>query len=256
MGTFGVIFIPSNETVADEYKFTSEYTINPKSWNSSQTKINIITGIRTLDWISNISQKCSVTVILNQSDNVQKIIIHEVWITIYGIYNETRDTYSGGQVAADIQTNDELYKEGDLKEYTFSFAIAGEHERFAIVGHVDLTMIDVDGQEDYTIIEPFVQDTAPPNSLKISVSELSEFFDFSTFLMYVAFGAILGVIVAVILFAIYVKKKETSHLPQAQSGQKVQPLDHQDYSCLTCGQSLTYVHAYSRWYCTHCEKYV
>lgn len=256
MATFGMVFLFSNETVAENYPYTSKYSINLRTWNYTNTWIDVTTGIRSQEWISNQTQECSVTITLNQSDHVKKITIHEVWIAVHSEYDESDGKYSEMQIVSVIQTNDELLLEGEKKEYTFEIKIAGEHDRLAIVGYVDLNMEDVDGGQDIIQVKPFVSNSHPENILEISVTKRSDNFVLSSFLVYVAAGAIIGGVIGLTMFILTKKKKDTSNQVQSQSNQNTQAQEHQVYPCITCGQHLTYVNQYSKWYCSNCEKYM
>lgn len=257
IATFGVVFFSSNSAEAGSYPYTSKYSINVQTWDYTNTWIDVTTGIKSQEWIINKTQECSVTITLNQSDNVEKITIHEVWVAIYSEYIESQEKYGEMQIVSSIQTNDELYLEGDEKEYSFNIKIDGENERLGIVGHVDLTMEDVNGQTDIVQVKPFTSSSHPQNILEISVTEQSEVTDSTlSFLVYVVVGAILGGVIGFVMFIVTKNKKDTSPPSKVLSNQNTQPQIQQNYPCLTCGQPLTYVNQYQRWYCSQCEKYM
>jgi hypothetical protein len=250
------IFISSNSISADNYPYASKYSINVQTWDYSKTWIDVTTSIKSQDWISNHTQECSVTITLNQSDHVERIVIHEVWITIYSEYDESREIYSESKIVSNILTYDELFLEGDKKEYSFKISIDEEHDRLGIAGHVVLAMIDINGQSDIIQIKPFTSTSHPQDLLEISVEKPSDNSAISLFLIYVAVGAIIGGAVGLVAFLVSKKRKDVSSVTQSQSDQNPQVQLQPNYACQTCGKPLTYVNQYQRWYCTNCEKYM
>ncbi len=136
----------------------ADYWINPKTDNSDSTKVTVNTHTDLIPWWPDgLAQEMTVTIALNQTDNVKNICINKVWIEAYTDWDDEQRKYIGKPLEVwKIEPGDYLYKVGDKKEYKHGIAVEREWgDRIGLIAMVDITMTDNQNETDYTQLKNF-----------------------------------------------------------------------------------------------------
>lgn len=165
-------------------------------------------------WPEGIGQDITITVKLNQTDNVKEVRINRVWIDIYTDWNETQRKYKKlAEKAWEISPDDVLTQEGDEKVYTHSVAIEKDWgDKIGIITMVDLTMTDVNDETDIVQVRPFTSISHPQKMVNIRPLTQGQFI--SIILMFVSLPISILAIVFATIGILYTKaqRKRRVHL--------------------------------------------
>jgi hypothetical protein len=193
----------------------ADYTVNPQTWNSTNTKIYVNTHTDIIPWWpEGLAQDITITVRLNQTDNVKNVRIDRVWIDIYKDWNETSRKYESlAEKAWEIEPGDFLYKKGDQKVYRHGVAVDRKWgDKIGIIAKIDLTLTDNLDQTQYTILEPFPEDSHPQKMVNVIPLPQGQFI--SVILMFMAFPlTVISIILTIVaIIFTYLDKKRRAHL--------------------------------------------
>ena len=130
------------------YKITTSIQ-NSQTEEYEDTVIWITTHIDLIPWWpEGVGQSCSVKVTLAEPGLIQNIVIKEVKIILWRELDFGKQTYSESSKAlAKTSPNDKLSKLNESKKYDFNVAIGGDYGQVGIIGVVEVTIIDLDGNE-------------------------------------------------------------------------------------------------------------
>jgi hypothetical protein len=193
----------------------ADYTVNLQTWNFTNTWVWVNTHTDLIPWWpEGLGQDITITVRLNQTDNIKEVRINRVWIDIYTDWNETQRKYKQlAEKAWEISPDDVLTQEGDEKIYKHAVAIEKEWgDKIGIITMVDLTMIDVNDETDIVQVRPFTSISHPQKMVNIRPLTQGQFI--SILLMFISLPiSILAIIFAVlgILFT-NAQRKRRVHL--------------------------------------------
>ncbi len=139
-GLFGWISLSTQKVEADGGPYSESYQINLKTRNTTDTWVSIGYSVEDINWTINETEVCSVTIKLNKTDDMEKIIIHKVWVNVYSDFNFTTYKYDNFEKVMEIEPGDELYLVGDRKEYDFDITITNASDKLGLAAHVDITV--------------------------------------------------------------------------------------------------------------------
>lgn len=175
----------------------ADYTVNLQTWNHTNTWVWVNTHTDLIPWWpEGIAQDITITVKLNQTDNVNNIRINKVWLDIWTDWDENDRKYTSlAEKAWEIEPGDFLYEEGQEKVYKHGLAIEKEWgDKIGIITMVDLTMTDNNNETDIVQVRPFTSTSHPQKMVNIIPVSQTTFV--SVIFMFVAFPL---TIVAIIL---------------------------------------------------------
>lgn len=204
-GVIGVLFDTTKN---------ADYSVNLQTWNSTNTWVWVNTHTDLIPWWpEGIGQDITITIKLNQSDNVKHVRINKIWIDIYTDWNEADRRYTTKSSKAwEIEPGDYLYRKDEEKVYKHAVAIEKEWgDKIGIITMVDLTMTDNQNETDIVQVRPFTSTSHPQKMVNIRPISQGQFI--SIVLMFVSFPmtivAIILTIVALILTIL--KKRRRKH---------------------------------------------
>jgi hypothetical protein len=148
----------------------ADYAVNLQNWNYTNTWVWVNTHTDLIPWWpEGLGQDITITVKLNQTDNVKEVRINKVWIDIYTEWNETQRKYKKlAEKAWEISPDDILTNEGDEKVYKHAVAIEKEWgDKIGIIAMVDLTMTDINDETDNVQVRPFTSISHPQKMVNI-----------------------------------------------------------------------------------------
>jgi heme/copper-type cytochrome/quinol oxidase subunit 2 len=175
-GLFGWTSLSKLKVEADGDPYSESYQINLKTWNTTDTWVIIEYSVEDANWTINETEVCSVTVEINKTDDVEKIIIHKVWVNLYSKYNYTTYNYDDFEKVKEIAPGDELYVVGDKEKYDFDITTTNVSDKLGLAALVDITLIDIHGEVNIIQIRPFPS-SGHPSTIDISTTKSKEIED-------------------------------------------------------------------------------
>lgn len=193
----------------------ADYTVNLQSWNYTNTWVWVNTHTDIIPWWpEGLGQEITITVKLNQTDNIKEVRINKVWIDIYTDWNETQRKYKQlAEKAWEISPDDVLTQEGDEKVYKHAVAIERDWgDKIGIIAMVDLTMTDVNDETDIVQVRPFTSISHPQKMVNIRPLTQGQFI--SIILMFVSLPISILAIIFAVLGILYTnaQRKRRVHL--------------------------------------------
>ncbi|UCE73145.1 MAG: hypothetical protein JSV56_08890 [Methanomassiliicoccales archaeon] len=193
----------------------ADYTVNIQTWNSTNTWVWVNTHTDLIPWWpEGLGQEITITIKLNQTDNVKNVQINKVWIDIYTDWDEAERKYQKlMEKAWEISPGDFLYKEGDEKIYKQPIAVEKEWgDKIGIIAMVDLTLTDNDNEKDIVQVRPFPSNTHPQKIVNVRPVPQAQFI--SIILMFLSFpmSIIAAILVILGILFIYLEKRRAKHI--------------------------------------------
>ncbi|MEE9150335.1 MAG: zinc ribbon domain-containing protein [Thermoplasmata archaeon] len=192
----------------------ADYTVNLQTWNSTNTRVWVNTHTDIIPWWpEGLAQEITITVKLNQTDNVKNIRINKVRIDLYKDWNVADRKYDSVAKAWEIEPGDFLYDKGDQKVYKHGIALQKDWgDKIGIITRVDMTMTDIYNNSDNIVLEPFTSTSHPQKMVNIIPITQGQFV--SIIFMFVAFPVtIVAIILAIAAIVLtFLQKRRRVHL--------------------------------------------
>jgi hypothetical protein len=193
----------------------ADYWINPKTDNSDNTKITVNTHTDLIPWWpEGLAQEMTITVQLNQTDNVKHVLINEVYIEIYSDWDEKERKYTSSALEVwKIEPGDYLYKQGDKKVYKHGVTVEREWgDRVGIIAMVDLTLTDNQNETDYAQLKPFPSEEHPQEMVNIIPITQGQATSIVLIVLSFPVTIIALILTAIALFLVIFQKRHRMHL--------------------------------------------
>ncbi len=189
----------------DSFK-DKEYTIKASTiLNTSgreYTNITVQTHSELVPWWpAGMGQKCTITIIIDSyGSTTQKVQVDKVWFEQWSAWDDDIDDYTKKKIVWESSKNDILSGKGSSKSYSTQISIDSKDPRVGIVGRVNLTILDKNGNQIRQIL-PFASDSHP-TTINIYSMEQGQFI--SIILMVLAFpftiiGLVFGLLAIIIV---------------------------------------------------------
>ncbi|ODS41019.1 MAG: hypothetical protein A7315_07230 [Candidatus Altiarchaeales archaeon WOR_SM1_79] len=193
----------------------ADYWIKPITDNSSNTRVIVNTHTDLIPWWPDgLAQEMTITVALNQTDNIKNVRINEVWIEAYTDWDDKERKYTSQPLELwKIKPGDYLYKVGDKKEYKHGIAVEKEWgDRIGLIAMVDITMTDIYNETNYDELKPFPHNS-PPQEM-VNIIPITQGQSMAVVLLVLSFPmAIFGIILIIVaMILIIFQKRRRAHV--------------------------------------------
>jgi hypothetical protein len=193
----------------------ADYTINPQTFNSINTKVYVNTHTDLIPfWPEGIGQEITVTVRLNQTDDVKSLRINKVWIDIFSDWNESDRKYRNkAEEAWSTSPGDLLYEEGDEKVYKHAIAVQRDWgERVGIIAKIDVTLTDNLDESGGPVLEPFTEDSHPQEIINIRPIGQGSFISILLMFISLPMSALAAVFAIIGIIFTFLEKRRRKHI--------------------------------------------
>jgi hypothetical protein len=166
-----------------------EYNIKGSTYNAQNERVYTNISVTTQSdmipwWPDGMGQKCTIVVSLETlGSTTETVLIDQIWFEKWSEWDEEIDDYTKKEIIWQDEPNEKLLHMGDSKSYSTSLSIDSKHPRVGIVGRVNLSIVDTDGNQIRQIL-PFASDSHP-TTINIYSMEGNQFT--SVVLMVIAF---------------------------------------------------------------------
>ena len=128
-------------------KSEQRYLITASNWEA-EAEVEVRSEVEMIPFaLGGVSQDCTVTVTLSKVTGiVDYVTVHEVWIELWGSYDDEAGRYTKKSVIWQTSPNETLRAVGNSLTFTYPIGFKGDsEERYAIMGMANVSMTDETG---------------------------------------------------------------------------------------------------------------